>query len=150
MRKLLFALVLTFNAICMAQNSSDYTIQEKFVFHQIDVLDTKTDEVLQSFPDGSGLIIRANIQKTNYMIISIGDFHRYSLTIVNKVEDFPRKDVKIIMYQGGGKLDVGTYTANIFFIYDLSKNKNTPEFVRLEINGSSNIMKYSGIIKLDK
>ena len=62
----------------------------------------------------------------------------------------PQKNLKIIMYQGGETIEnMGTYTANIFFVYDLSKNKNVPELIRLEINNSPNIMQYSGLIKLD-
>jgi hypothetical protein len=54
------------------------------------------------------------------------------------------------MYQGGETIEnMGTYTANIFFVYDLSKNENVPELVRLEIHKSPNIMQFSGIIKLD-
>ena len=96
------------------------------------------------------MIVDATIDNKNYLLISIPDVHTYQLQIVNKVVDTPQKNLKIIMYQGGETIEnMGTYTANIFFVYDLSKNKNVPELIRLEINNSPNIMQYSGLIKLD-
>ena len=116
----------------------------------MEVLETGTDKVLDSFPEGSGMIIDTTIDNKNYLLISIPDVHTYQLQIVNKVVDTPKKNLKIIMYQGGETIEnMGTYTANIFFVYDLSKNKNVPELIRLEINNSPNIMQYSGLIKLD-
>ena len=95
------------------------------------------------------MIIDATIEKQNYLVISIPEVHTYTLQIVNKVVDTSQKNIKIVMYQGGEHIEnMGTYTANIFFVYDLSKNRNVPELVRLEINNSPNIMLFSGIIKL--
>lgn len=133
-----------------AQTSGNFTINEKLIFHKLEVLETGTDKVLDSFPEGSGMIVDATIDNKNYLLISIPDVHTYQLQIVNKVVDTPQKNLKIIMYQGGETIEnMGTYTANIFFVYDLSKNKNIPELIRLEINNSPNIMQYSGLIKLD-
>lgn len=133
-----------------AQTSGNFTINEKLIFHKLEVLETGTDKVLDSFPEGSGMIIDTTIDNKNYLLISIPDVHTYQLQIVNKVVDTPQKNLKIIMYQGGETIEnMGTYTANIFFVYDLSKNKNVPELIRLEINNSPNIMQYSGLIKLD-
>lgn len=133
-----------------AQTSTDYTVNEKLVFHKLEVLETGTDKILDSFDEGSGGIIDATIQNKNYLMISIPDVHTYTLQIVNKVIENPQKNLKIIMYQGGETIEnMGTYTANIFFVYDLSKNENVPELVRLEIHKSPNIMQFSGIIKLD-
>lgn len=150
MKKVLIIMFLLSHLNCMAQTSSNYEIQEKFVFHQLDILETETDVQLESFSDGGGMIIRARIEERDYMIISVGDIHTYNLTIINKIEDTPDDNIKVVMYQGGEKIEgKGAYTANVFFVYDLSKNVSTPEFVRFAINGSPNVMKYSAIIKLD-
>lgn len=150
MKKYILLLLCCFSISLFAQTSDNYTINEKFIFHKLEVLETGTDKVLDSFSEGSGMIIDATVENKNFLLISIPDVRTYQLLIVNKVVDTPKKDLKIVMYQGGETIEnLGTYTANIFFVYDMSKNKNVPELIRLEINNSPNIMQYSGLIKLD-
>ena len=150
MKRYIYLIFCCLSILLCAQTSGNFTINEKLIFHKLEVLETGTDKVLDSFPEGSGMIIDTTIDNKNYLLISIPDVHTYQLQIVNKVVDTPQKNLKIIMYQGGETIEnMGTYTANIFFVYDLSKNKNVPELIRLEINNSPNIMQYSGLIKLD-
>ena len=150
MKRYIYLIFCFFSIPLCAQTLGNFTINEKLIFHKLEVLETGTDKVLDSFPEGSGMIIDTTIDNKNYLLISIPDVHTYQLQIVNKVVDTPQKKLKIIMYQGGETIEnMGTYTANIFFVYDLSKNKNVPELIRLEINNSPNIMQYSGLIKLD-
>ena len=149
MRKLVFLLLSVFYINVGAYASTEYIVNEKLVFHKLEVLETGTEKVLDSFSNFGGVIIDATIEKQNYLVISIPEVHTYTLQIVNKVVDTSQKNIKIVMYQGGEHIEnMGTYTANIFFVYDLSKNRNVPELVRLEINNSPNIMLFSGIIKL--
>ncbi|MBQ2366148.1 MAG: hypothetical protein IIV54_05430 [Bacteroidaceae bacterium] len=149
MRKLVFLLLSVFYINVCAYASTEYIVNEKLVFHKLEVLETGTEKVLDSFSNFGGMIIDATIEKQNYLAISIPEVHTYTLQIVNKVVDTSQKNIKIVMYQGGEHIEnMGTYTANIFFVYDLSKNRNVPELVRLEINNSPNIMLFSGIIKL--
>ena len=146
MRHIILGIALLVCTIACAQT----TIHEKLVFHKLDVLETGTEKPLESFENTGGVIIRGKVGEQEHMIISVYEVYDYDLTIVNKVVGEPRDNIKMIMYQGGGNFKgMGIYTANVFFVYDLSKNKETPEFIRLEINDSPNIMKYSGIIKLE-
>lgn len=152
MKKVLLILLCCISVGVKAQDASNYIIKEKLVFHQLDILETETDKLIDSFPEGSGMILSVDINSTDYLCISIPDVHTYNIQIVNRVEDKPSEDIKVVMLQGGETVEIngekGTYTANIFFVYDLRKNSETPEFVRLQINGSPNILKFSGIIKL--
>lgn len=149
MKTFLLSLFLCFSCALYSQNNEKYIIDEKFVFHQVDVLETGTDKEIESFPNVRGVIIRTKVNNRDYMLIALPDIITYELNIVNKFEEDFKNNTKIIMYQGGGSVEgLGMYTANIFFMYNLTKNKETPEFVRLEINNSPNIMLYSGIIKL--
>ena len=149
MKKHILLLLCCFSISLFAKTSDNYTINEKFIFHKLEVLETGTDKVLDSFSEGSGMIIDATVENKNFLLISIPDVHTDQLLIVNKVVDTPKKDLKIVMYQGGETIEnLGTYTANIFFVYDMSKNKNVPELIRLEINNSPNIMQYSGLISV--
>lgn len=81
-----------------AQTSGNFTINEKLIFHKLEVLETGTDKVLDSFPEGCGMIIDTTIDNKNYLLISILDVHTYQLQIVNKVVDTPQINLKIIMY----------------------------------------------------
>lgn len=155
MLKKLLLLLFFIPVYLLAQDKDKIIIEQKFVFHQLDVLETGTNKVLDSFPDGGGMILNCKVNNQDYLIIDISGVHTYQLQIVNKVEDIIEKNLKIIMYQGGEKIEnigpesvSGTYTANVFYVFDLEKNKYTPDLIRLEINGSSNIMQFSGIIKL--
>jgi len=133
-----------------AQTNKNYTINQKFKFHSLEFLETGTDKLLEEFPEGEGLVINAISNNQEYLIISIPGVHDYYLQIVNKVEDTPEENLKIIMYQGGEKIEnLGTYTANVFYVYDLSKNNEVPELIRFEINNSPNIQQFKGIIRLD-
>lgn len=150
MRKVILLLLSVFFIGVSAQTYSGYTVNEKFVFHKLEVLETGTEKKLDSFSGCRGVIIDATIEKQNYLMINVPEVHTYTLQVVNKVVDTSQKNIKIVMYQGGEHIEnMGTYTANIFFVYDLSKNRNVPELVRLEINNSPNIMQFSGIIKLE-
>lgn len=135
-----------------AQDASNYIIKDKFLFHQLDFLETGTDKLLDSYPEVSGLILSVDIDSTEYLCIAIPDVHIYNIQIVHRVEDKPSEDLKVVLLQGGETVEIngekGTYTANIFFVYDLRNNSEIPEFVRLQINESPNILKFSGIIKL--
>lgn len=130
----------------------EYTINEKYLFHKMEVLETGTDKLLDSFPGMGGMVVSATAHGKEYLIISIPKVHTYELQIVNRAEeDITEQNLKIVMLQGGETIEnVGIYTANVFFIYDLKKNLNMPEIIRLEINNSPNIMQYSGIIKLSE
>ena len=150
MKKSLFILLLY--CLCVnvkSQSEENYIVKEKFVFHQLDFLETGTDRILDSFPDGSGVIIKTEIESQDFLIIHIPDVYTYKLQIVNQVVDKPNSDCKVVMLQGGEIIEgQGAYTANIFFVYDLIKNENTPEFIRFQIHNSPNILVFSGIIKL--
>lgn len=133
-----------------AQTNKNYTINQKFKFHSLEFLETGTDKLLEEFPEGEGLVINAISNNQEYLIISIPGVHDYYLQIVNKVEDTPEENLKIIMYQGGEKIEnLGTYTANVFYVYDLIKNKEVPELIRFEINNSPNIQQFKGVIRLE-
>lgn len=152
MKKILLFLLCCISVGVKALDANNYIVKEKLVFHQLDILETETDKVLDSFYEVSGMILSVDIDSTEYLCIDIPDVHTYNIQIVNRVEDKPSENLKVVMLQGGETIEIngekGTYTANIFFVYDLRKNSEIPEFVRLQINGSPNILKFSGIIKL--
>jgi hypothetical protein len=134
---------------CYGQSFNDVKMKEKFVFHQLDFLETGTDKLLYSPDNIKGLIVTSSYDNKEYLTISIPGVHTYYLHIINKVVDTPEPDMKVIMYQGGETIEnVGTYVANVFFVYDLQKNTSIPEFVRLELHNSPNILMFSGLIKL--
>ena len=54
------------------------------------------------------------------------------------------------MYQGGENISgLGSYTANVFFNYNLQQNTKIPETIRFEMDGSPYIYELSGIIKIE-
>lgn len=149
MRKFSYLLVCMIYLNVNAQTSDNYTINEKFVFHQFDVIEKGTEKVLETYSIG-GVVVDVTISGQNYLGISIPRVHDFNLIIANKVTDTPTKDLKLVMYQGGEKIkDIGTYTANVFFVYNLNSNSNVPELIRLELDNAPNIFQFSGIIKLD-
>lgn len=140
--------------LCLVSFSSNaqskYSVLQKFKFHSLEFVETETDKPLDSFPEGQGLVINCEVEGKEYLLISIPSIHDYNITVVNKVTDTPEKDIKVVMYQGGEKIEsLGTYTCNVFYVYDLSKNQTTPEFIRFAINGSPNIQIFKGLIKLE-
>lgn len=148
MKKLLFLLMSVACLSVYSQETSNQKVNEKFVFHQWETLNATSGETLKSFTV-TGVIVDASINNKDYLSISIADVYTYNLTIVNKVIDYPQEDIKVVMYQGGEIIeDKGTYTASVFFVYDLKKNEKIPEFVRFQIHNSPNVMILSGIIKL--
>lgn len=60
------------------------------------------------------------------------------------------ESTKIRMYQGGERIEgVGTYTANVFFNYDLRKNSEIPENIYLKLDNSPNYLVFYGIMKIN-
>ena len=149
MKKFLFLLMSVACFSVYSQESSNQKVNEKYVFHQWETLNATSGEILKSFTV-TGVIVDASINNKDFLSISIADVYTYNLTIVNKVIDYPQEDIKVVMYQGGETIeDRGTYTASVFFVYDLKKNEEVPEFVRFQIHNSPNVMVFSGIIKLN-
>ena len=117
MKRYIYLIFCCLSILLCAQTSGNFTINEKLIFHKLEVLETGTDKVLDSFPEGSGMIIDTTIDNKNYLLISIPDVHTYQLQIVNKVVDTTQKNVpelirleinnspNIMQYSGLIKLD---------------------------------------------
>lgn len=141
-------------AICLfsvkSHSQDNYTILHKYKFHSMEFLDTGTEKLLEDFTDISGVIVDCIVNGDEYLLISIPGVHDYHIRIVHKATDVPpENDVKMDLYQGGEKVEgIGTYTCNVFFVYDITKNAQMPQWVRLAIDNSSNIVQFKGIIEL--
>ena len=148
-RRFLLGIIMFFNAtsVLLAGGNQSYVVEQKFVFHQMEVIDAKSNELVESLPI-TGVIINIKIKQTEYLTISFGDWS-YNMQIVNKIDEMGEYNIRVITYQGGEQLPNGsTYVANTYFFYDNDKNKNTPEAVRLDIVDSTFKMKFTGILKL--
>lgn len=150
MKKVLILLVY-FVSLC-ANAQSNYRILQKFKFHSLEIRETNTENLLDEFPEGEGLVINCMVEGIEYLLISIPGVHDYNIQIVHKVLGAPVEldGIKMDLYQGGEKIEgLGVYTCNVFYVYDIEKNKTIPQFIRLEINGSPNLLYFNGIIKLE-
>lgn len=133
-----------------AQNGNDYHIVEQFVYHQLVIINAQTKQTIESFDDYKGAVASAIVGEQEYLIITMTKDIGFNLMIVNKAEEIFDDNWKIRMYQGGGKIDgLGSYTANVFFNYDLQYNTKIPETIRFEMDGSPYIYELSGIIKIE-
>lgn len=150
MKKILILLA-CFVSLCANAQSNIETLQ-KFKFHSLEFRETNTENLLEEFPEVEGFIINCVLEGTEYLYITIPDIHDYNIQIVHKVLGTPVEldGIKMDLYQGGEKIEgLGVYTCNVFYVYDMEKNKTIPQFIRLEINGSPNLLYFNGIIKLE-
>lgn len=133
-----------------AQSSNNYHVVEQFVYHQLEIIDAQTKQTIESFNDYKGVIVSAIVDEQEYLIIGMTKDMTFKLMIVNKAEDIFEEKWEIRMYQGGEKISgLGSYTANVFFYYNLQRNTKIPEAIRFEMNGSPYIYEISGIIKIE-
>lgn len=133
-----------------AQNGNNYHIVEQFVYHQLEIIDAQTKQTIENFDDYKGGVASAIIGEQEYLIITMTKDMSFRLMIVNKAEETFDEKWKIRMYQGGEKISgLGSYTANVFFDYNLQQNAMIPETIRFEMNGSPYIYELSGIIKIE-
>ena len=149
MKKVLILLVY-FVSLC-ANAQSNYRILQKFKFHSLEIRETNTENLLDEFPEGEGLVINCMVEGIEYLLISIPGVHDYNIKIVHKGTDAPPENgIKMDLYQGGEKIDgLGIYTCNVFYVYDVEKNRTIPQFIRLAIDGSPNLLYFNGLIKLE-
>lgn len=133
-----------------AQNGNNYHIVEQFVYHQLEIIDAQTKQTIESFDDYKGGVASAIVGEQEYLIITMTEDMGFKLVIVNKAEEVFEGKWKIRMYQGGENVSgLGSYTANVFFNYNLQHNTKIPETIRFEMDGSPYIYELSGIIKIE-
>ncbi len=133
-----------------AQNGNNYHVNEQFVYHQLEIINAQTKQTIERFDDYKGGVASAVIGEQEYLIIIMTEDMVFKLVIVNKAEEVFEGKSKIRMYQGGENVSgLGSYTANVFFNYNLQQNTKIPETIRFEMDGSPYIYELSGIIKIE-
>lgn len=146
---ILVAFVLVVN-IVFAQDNTGYTIQEKFVFNSVELLDSKTYDITDSFEDCGGVVIRVKIGDKEHLAIGLPGVMNYELVVMKTIKKKMDDDVSIIDYQCAGQFENKAYAADVVFTYEQKKNKETPSQISLCIYNSPIIQKFKGLIKLDK
>ena len=147
MRSVLFAIVML---VTIAKSQAQNQVSEQFVYHQLDVLDAATNEVLESNDDFKGVVVSVLHEGKEYLLITFADEKRFTITIVDKSEKIFDEMWRIKMYQGGEKIDGSVaYTAKVFFYYNIHKNTHIPEAIHFVIDRSPYSYQLSGIMKLN-
>ena len=142
-------IVLAFALASMTVSAQN--IVEKFVSHKLDIVESDTKRPIHSDVDLKYVIASVFIDEQEYLIISNPNIMTYNLIVFNKAEEIVNSNTKIRMYQGGENIkDVGTYTANVFYYYDIQRNESIPESIWLELDNSPNILIFSGIIRINE
>ena len=123
----------------------------KYIFHQVVVKDVKTDRIINDFGSGSkGIIIYYKDDKNEWITIGINDELGYEIKVVQTIIDHPDENIKVEMKKGGiikdGKF-IGAIS--VFRVFNLSKNKVIPEFIRTYVDGADNAIEYQGIIEIN-
>lgn len=146
MKRFIFILTISFcYLIATAQTSI-----RKFIYHQAIVKDVATDEVVEDFGYGNkGSIIFYKEGDTEWISVSLGTEEAYSIKVVQIINDFPDKDIKVEMNKGGVMKNgqcIGTIA--VFRVYDLAKNKSIPEFIRTQVDNASTAFEFNGLVEL--
>ena len=145
MKKLLFLLLLVI--VALEITAQEVEVIEKYIYHKISAVETDSGEPITSDVDMKDVIMFSKIENEEFLVISVQDIHTYFLTIVEKEEKLSENIRTRIFYGFESK---GDYVATVFFFYDISKNELVPDNIWLRIEGSPNIIVFSGIIKLEK
>lgn len=147
MKYFIFIVAVSFcHLIATAQTSV-----QKFVYHQAIIKDVATDKVVEDFGYGNkGVILFYKKGNSEWISVSLGTEEVYSIKVVQIINDFPNKDIKVEMSKGGVMKDdqcIGTIA--VFRIYDLTKNKSIPEFIRTQVDNASIAFEFNGIIRIE-
>lgn len=133
--------------LSIAQNNK----VETFIAHKCHAIKSDSGEPIVSDVDVRDAVFLAWIGD-KVKLLKIDSFAlTYTFTIVEQEEEMLDESKLSRTYYGYENIDgVGTIIASVFFFSDLAKNESFPENIVLRIEGSPNIIVYSGIIKLDE
>lgn len=146
MKHLIFIFLSLCASVALAQSSI-----EKYLYHQAVVKNANTDEIVEDFGYGNkGIIIYYEKNGKEWISVSIGAEEVYSIKVVQTIDDYPLANIKVEMKKGAVMKDGSPVGAiAVFRIFDLAKNKNTPEMIRTQIMESSVAFEFEGIISIN-